>query len=180
MDLTSWIRRDQSHTAANLVILLGDTNVILKLSRSHLVTIRLQIVYLATQYTTAKHSLPSTNRTTEDARENVMSSTPIRRIRSNLCRISRNTHLQQNYVQMAYTDFHHNRTINVYIKRRVKQYLYRPGKALRVPESWSSQISGQSEHEGSKVVSPMHRTPLHPRQPTWYSFLSEAESTPGP
>jgi hypothetical protein len=47
MDLTGWIR-DRSHMAANLEILLGDSNVILKLSRSHLVTIRLQIVYLAT------------------------------------------------------------------------------------------------------------------------------------
>jgi hypothetical protein len=50
---------------ANLVTLLSDTNVILKLSRSHLVTIRFQI---ATQYTTARHSLPSTYRTAEYAR----------------------------------------------------------------------------------------------------------------
>jgi len=31
-----------------------------------------------------------------------------------------------------------------------------------------------------KVVSLTHRPPLHPRKYTWYSFLLEAESTPGP
>jgi len=38
-------------------------------------------------------------------------------------------------------------------------------------------ISGQSAHEGGKVVSPTHRAPL---PPTWYSFLLEPESTTGP
>jgi hypothetical protein len=36
---------------------------------------------------------------------------------------------------MPYTDFHHKWTINVHSKRRVKQYLYRTGEALRVPGS---------------------------------------------
>ena len=31
-----------------------------------------------------------------------------------------------------------------------------------------------------KVVSPTHRPPLPPRKYSWYSFLLEAESTPGP
>jgi len=31
-----------------------------------------------------------------------------------------------------------------------------------------------------KVVSLTHRPPLHPRKYSWYSFLLEAESTPGP
>ena len=35
-------------------------------------------------------------------------------------------------------------------------------------------------HEGGKVVSPKHRPPLPPRKYFWYSFLLEAESTPGP
>ena len=35
-------------------------------------------------------------------------------------------------------------------------------------------------HEGGKVVSPTHRSPLPPRKYSWYSFLLEAESTPGP
>ena len=44
---------------------------------------------------------------------------------------------------------------------------------------WSSQISRPSSHEGGKVVSPTHRPPLTPKKYSWYSFLLEAESTPG-
>ena len=45
-----------------------------------------------------------------------------------------------------------------YIKQnllKVKQYLYRPGQALRVLGSSGSQISRQSAHKGGKVISPM-------------------------
>ena len=34
--------------------------------------------------------------------------------------------------------------------------------------------------DGGKVVSLAHRPPLPPKKYTWYLFLSEAESTPGP
>jgi len=34
--------------------------------------------------------------------------------------------------------------------------------------------------DGGKVVSLTHRPPLPPRKCSWYSFLLEAESTPGP
>jgi len=47
-------------------------------------------------------------------------------------------------------------------------------RSLRLPDS------RQSAHEGGKVVSPSNRLPLHPRKYSWYSFLLEDESTPGP
>jgi len=63
---------------------------------------------------------------------------------------------------------------------KVKQSHDRPGLVLGVPGGWESQISRQSAHECSKVVSHTHRPPLPPRKYSRYSFLLEAESTPGP
>jgi hypothetical protein len=64
------------------------------------------------------------------------------------------------------------------------------GKGKAIPlEAWTGSegsrrlrlaVSRQSAHEGGKVVSPTHRPPLTPRKYTRYSFLLEAESTPGP
>jgi len=34
--------------------------------------------------------------------------------------------------------------------------------------------------DGGQVFSPTHRQPFTPRKCSWYSFLLEAESTPGP
>jgi len=59
------------------------------------------------------------------------------------------------------------------------------GKAIPL-QAWTdsecsrSQISREWAREGGKVVSPTHRPSLPPRKYAWYSFLLEAESTPGP
>jgi hypothetical protein len=42
------------------------------------------------------------------------------------------------------------------------------------------QSSSEMAHESGKVVSPTHRPPLPPRKYSWYSYLLEDESTPGP
>jgi len=46
--------------------------------------------------------------------------------------------------------------------------------------SLGSQISRQSGQEGGKFVSSVHRPPLVPRKYSWYAFLLETKSTPGP
>ena len=53
-------------------------------------------------------------------------------------------------------------------------------RPLVLHEFEALRISRQSAHEGGKVVSPTHRPPLPLMIYPWYSFLLEAESTPGP
>jgi len=72
---------------------------------------------------------------------------------------------------------HHTECCAATAGKNVKHSHYRPGEAQRVPGGLGSQISRQLAHEGGMVVSPMHRPP---RKHSWYSFLLEAESTPGP
>jgi len=44
--------------------------------------------------------------------------------------------------------------------KKIKQTLYRLGEFLTIPAVSGAQISRQSTHEGSRVVSPTHRPPL--------------------
>ena len=53
-------------------------------------------------------------------------------------------------------------------------------KPLGLQEAGAPRISRHTEYEVGNVVSPMHRTPLSSRRYYCYSFLLEAESTPGP
>jgi hypothetical protein len=48
--------------------------------------------------------------------------------------------------------------------KKVKQSHYRPGQDHRIPGGRGSQISGQSTHEGGKVVNPKHRSRLPPQK----------------
>ena len=61
---------------------------------------------------------------------------------------------------------------------KAKQSPYRPRQTLSVPGDWGSQISWQSAHEGSQVVSRTHWPPLPTRKYSSYPFLLEVESTP--
>jgi hypothetical protein len=48
-------------------------------------------------------------------------------------------------------------------------------EAQRVVRRQDNQLT-----DGSKVVSPTHQPPFTPQEDSGYSFLLEAESTPGP
>ena len=64
------------------------------------------------------------------------------------------------------------------------------GKGKAVPlQSWSGPEGSRklrfpdfmtTAQDGGNVVRLMYRPPLPPRKYTWYSFMLEAESTPGP
>jgi len=50
--------------------------------------------------------------------------------------------------------------MSTYHVKKIKQFLYSPGQALRVPAGLGSLISRQWAHESGKVVSSAHRPPL--------------------
>ena len=76
-------------------------------------------------------------------------------------------------------------TAHRHIKHKPQNRIKKSNPIAGLDRPWasrrlSSQISTQSTHEGGMVVSPMHRLPLPSRKYSWYSFLLQAESTPGP
>ena len=86
-------------------------------------------------------------------------------------------HDTEKVLNKSNTPYQQHTYYNVWVKGKVKAI---PGRALRDPGGWGSQISRQSVHGGSKVVRLMHRPLLPRRKYSWYSFLLEAESTSGP
>jgi len=73
------------------------------------------------------------------------------------------------------------------MKKRDLSYCKGKGKAVS-SEAWSGPEGSRNlrfadfmttAQDGGKVASLMHRPPLTPRKCSWYSFMLEAESTPG-
>jgi hypothetical protein len=62
----------------------------------------------------------------------------------------------------------------------VKLSLYIPAQPIGVQEFVAPRLSIQFAREGGKVVSPRHQPLSPPSEGPQYSFLLEAESTPGP
>ena len=76
------------------------------------------------------------------------------------------------------------------LQLRLNFEVHLKGKGRAVPlQAWSGPEGSRrlrfldfmtTAQDGVKVVSLTHWPPLPPRKYTWYSFLLEAESTPGP
>jgi len=81
----------------------------------------------------------------------------------------------------SFTPTHNNRQncSSVFSLKKVKQSHYRPGQAQRVQRSQGPQISWQ-RHRTVVGCQPYAPAAFTPRKYSWYSFLLEAESTPGP
>jgi len=62
---------------------------------------------------------------------------------------------------------------------KLKQSYYRPEQAQSVLRKLRFPDFVSTAQDCGKVVIPTYRPPLPPRKYSWYSFLLEAESTPG-
>jgi hypothetical protein len=67
-----------------------------------------------------------------------------------------------------------------HLSSKVNQYMFRYEQALWAAGASGAQISKQSVHEDGKNLIRTHQLLLPLRKYSWYSLLSEAESTPGP
>jgi hypothetical protein len=63
---------------------------------------------------------------------------------------------------------------------KVKLSLYTPWRPLGLREVEAPTFTDIRLTDGGKIVSPMRRPLLYPQEDSWYSFLLEAESIPGP
>ena len=71
-------------------------------------------------------------------------------------------------------------TVHWQLQYKGKATLVQAWTDHEVPWSLSLPDSRQMLHEGSKVVSPMHRPTLPPRKYSWYFCQLQDESVPGP
>ena len=79
------------------------------------------------------------------------------------------------FVKCFRKKWEYNEAVNV-----INQSHYRPGQAQRVSRKLRFPDFVTAALDGCKVLSLTHRPPLPPRKYSWYSFMLEAESTPGP
>ena len=96
----------------------------------------------------------------------------MRNVSDKSCRENQNTHF------MTINFFSENSSVYEMVKDKAVPLQAWSGpegsRKLRFPDFMTT------AQDGGKVVSLTHRLPLPPRKYTWYSFLLEAESTPGP
>jgi hypothetical protein len=83
----------------------------------------------------------------------------------------------------AITIFPILRSLNLSYKLKMQSKSYPCNRLWRPIGLWDVEAPTFSPDirltDGSKVVSLTHRPPLTPQEDSWYSFLLEAESTPG-
>jgi hypothetical protein len=65
------------------------------------------------------------------------------------------------------------------ITNKVQLSSYRPWRPIGLPQVDAPTFSDIRLIDGGKFVSPMCRPLFYPQEVSWYSFLLEAESTPG-
>jgi hypothetical protein len=66
-----------------------------------------------------------------------------------------------------------------FVGGKVKLSLYRPWRPLGLREDETPTFSDIQPTDGVKVVKPYAPAAFYPQEDSWYSFLLEAESTPG-